>query len=400
MDSTLQSPRTCFDFCAQQDDRNPDSVAIFVTPPREIGLPAREYYNNTKSVADYTAVLEQVLRGFRGDESFSLEGNLARDIVTFETRLANATPDTQTQEDVTKSYNPRTIDEVHSLLPEISFANIIVTLGPENFTTNRLIVGSPSYLKELSTILKETSTETVQWFLKWKAIQSYASSIEDPRITPLVEFNNKLQGKDPKAREDRWRKCISVVDNELPWILSRFYVLEAFSEEAKKLGDQIVSDIKERFVFTLDQTQWMSPEVRKLGIEKVGNIIQKIGYPTKSPNVMDPANLRQYYAGLELSSKTFFENQVSIAKFDLHKEWSKLGKPADRDEWGMSASTVNAYYNPPGNEIVFPAGIMQVPVFYGPSAPLYLSYGAFGAVSGHELSHGKFKTNRVGCQAC
>ncbi|KAL2008312.1 hypothetical protein VTN00DRAFT_8294 [Thermoascus crustaceus] len=381
-------------FSISQDDRNPDSVAIFVAPPREIGLPAREYYNNTKNVADYTAVLEKVLGGFRGESSSSLEGNLAHDIVAFETKLANATPDTQTQEDVTKSYNPRTIDEVHSLLPEISFSDIIATLGPENFTTNRLIVGSPSYLKELSTILKVTSTETVQWFLKWKAIQGYASSIEDRRITPLVEFNNQLQGKDPKAREDRWRKCISVVDNELPWILSRFYVLEAFSEEAKKLGDQIVSDIKERFVFTLDQTQWMSPEVRKLGIEKVGNIIQKIGYPTKSPNVMDPANLKQYYAGLELSNKTFFENQVSIAKFDLHREWSKLGKPADRDEWGMSAPTVNAYYNPPGNEIVFPAGIMQVPVFYGPSAPLYLSYGAFGAVSGHELSHAFDSTGR------
>lgn len=380
------------------DDRNPDSVTIFVTPPREIGLPAREYYNNTNTVADYTAVVQQVLGSFRGsasqdESSSSLESSeylrLANDIVTFETRLANATPDTQTQEDVTKYYNPRSIDEVHSLLPDISFTDIITTLGPKDFTTDRLIVGSPSYMKELSTILKETPTETVQWFLKWKVIQGYASTVEDPKITPLLEFSNRLQGKDPKARGERWRKCVTVVDSGLPWILSRFYVLEAFSEEAKKLGDQVVSDIKERFVFTLDQTQWMSPEVRKLGIEKVGNIIQKIGYPTKSPNVMDPADLKQYYSGLEVSNKTFFENQLAIAKFDLHREWSKLGKPTDRDEWGMTAPTVNAYYNPPGNEIVFPAGIMQVPVFYGPSAPLYLTYGAFGAVSGHELSHGK-----------
>lgn len=336
-------------------------------------------------MAEYTQVVEKVLADFVSAES----AHSLSDVVEFEKKLADATPDTASQDDVTKYYNPLSIEDTQSLLPQISFSEIISTLAPSDFKTDRLIVGSPPYMKSLSKILNDTPRETVQLFFKWKIIQAYADDIEDPKIKPLREMNNKLAGKEPQATQDRWRKCIDVLDEDLGWILSRFYVLSAFSEESKKLGDQIVSDIKERFTFTLHQTNWMSPEVRKLGIQKVGNIVQKIGYPTQSPNVMDPKDIEKFYADLKISNETLFENSLAVAKFDLHQQWSKLGKPTDRNEWGMTAPTVNAYYNPPGNEIVFPAGIMQPPAFYGPAAPLYLAYGAFGAVSGHELSHGK-----------
>ncbi|KAG2413971.1 hypothetical protein HFD88_003162 [Aspergillus terreus] len=372
------------------DDRAPDTIAIFVNPLREIGLPAREYYNDTKAVTEYTTILEEVLGQFVSSEA----KHKLSDVVAFEGKLADVTPDTQSQEDVTKSYNPHSIEETRTMLPQISIPDILSALAPSDFKTDRLILGSPSYMKSLSTILNETSRDTIQLFFKWKIVQAYSDYVEDAKIQPLREFNNKMAGKDPKATEERWRKCIRSLDSDLGWILSRFYVLDAFSEESKKLGDKIVSDIKERFVYTLGETKWMSAEVRDLGIKKVGNIVQKIGYPTKSPNVMDPGDVENYYKDLDISSDSFFDNALAAAKFEVHREWSKLGKPTNRDEWDMTASTVNAYYNPPGNEIVFPAGIMQPPTFYGPSAPLYLAYGAFGAVSGHELSHAFDSTGR------
>lgn len=361
---------------------------IFLTPPRKIGLPAREYYNDTQTVSDYTAVVETVLGEFVGSKKGK---QFSKDVVAFESALADVTPTTQVQEDVTQYYNPRSIEKTESLLPQILISDIIKDLAPSDYETNRIIVGSPSYMKSLSKILADTSRETIQFFFKWKIIQAYSEHVESAEIEPLREFNNVIAGKDPQAKMDRWRKCITTVDEDLGWILSRFYILDAFPEESKKLGDQIVSDIKERFVFTLDQTNWMSSEVRKLGIQKVSNIVQKIGYPTKSPNVMDPADVEKYYQSLSISNDTYFENGLAVSRFVVEKEWSELGKPTNRDQWGMTAPTVNAYYNPPGNEIVFPAGIMQPPVFYGKGAPLYLSYGAFGAVSGHELSHGKFR---------
>jgi endothelin-converting enzyme len=356
----------------------------------------REYYNNSQTISDYTTVILQTLGNFNS-HNVQMESHkpssalrLAKNLVLFESKLANATPDTQAQEDVTQYYNPKSIDETQSLLPEVSFSKVISTLGPKDFKTDRLIIGSPSYLQELSEIVKKTPRDVIQSFFKWKVIQFYNSNIEDPKITPLREFDNRLAGKDPQATEERWRKCIRVMDDGIGWSLSRFYVLDSFPEESKKLGDQIVSDIKERFVYVLDQTKWMSGDVRQLGKQKVANIIQKIGYPTKSPNLMDSEDVNNYYRDLNISGQAFFENSVEMAEFAVRREWSQLGQPTNRDEWGMTAPTVNAYYNPPGNEIVFPAGIMQPPTFYGPTAPLYLAYGSFGAISGHELSHGMY----------
>jgi endothelin-converting enzyme len=315
--------------------------------------------------------------------------NLVQNLVEFEMKLAEISPPPEEQEDVTKYYNPRSLGETHSLLPQISFSYIISSMAPKGFSTDRLIIGSPPYMRSLSQILSDTPKDIVQAYMIWKTIQAYVSKVQDPVLKPLERFNNQLQGKDPDATEERWRTCIRVADNGLGWILSRFFVEKAFSPEAKEFGDLIVSDIKDRFKATLKNTEWMSKDVRDKGIEKVKNIVQKIGYPTKSPDIMDPEGLRSYYEPVKITNHTFFENAVRIQQFYAEKEWSALGKPTDRDEWLMTAPTVNAYYNPPGNEIVFPAGIMQSPVFYDPSVPQYLSYGAFGAVSGHELSHGE-----------
>lgn len=173
----------------------------------------------------------------------------------------------------------------------------------------------------------------------------------------------------------------------LAWILSRSFIEAAFSKEAKDLGDQIIYDIKDEFSRKLNHSEWMTEKVRKLAIEKVHLIRQKIGYPTKSPDITSPTALQGYYANVNISKDFFFKNRLSATRAEFARQWTQAGKPVDKDEWGMSASTVNAYYNPPGNEIVFPAGIMQAPVFYDPSIPKYLSYGAFDAVAGHELSH-------------
>jgi endothelin-converting enzyme len=177
------------------------------------------------------------------------------------------------------------------------------------------------------------------------------------------------------------------------WILSRFFVEKAFSAEAKKFGDTIITDIKTEFAKKLEATKWMDKATTKQAINKVHNIIQKIGYPTKSPNIMDPPSLGKYYDSVNVSSETFFQNALAVRKFAVNDEWSAFGKPVDREQWGMTVPTVNAYYNPPGNEIVFPAGIMQFPVF-DVNVPAYMSYGAFGSVAGHELSHAFDSTGR------
>ncbi|KAL6715232.1 hypothetical protein ACLMJK_007496 [Lecanora helva] len=398
------------DFSIGPDDKDPDVVVPFLTALRQPGLPSKEYYRDTKLVTRYNQVIGQVLeallkeaKGHRTipgtwENSFSTNNaDLVECIVQLESKLAIATPNTEDAEDVTKYYNPLSPEEVESLLPQIPITNLFADLAPHGYKPEKFIVGSPAYLNTLSSLLTNTSVEVLQAYFVWKTVQAYAYHIEDDAMTPLVRFNNELQGKDPEATEERWRTCIKFTDRGLGWILSNFFIEKAFSSKAKQFGDQIVSDIKMQFVDKLNNADWMSEDVRRLGIEKVHNsfqIVQKIGYPTKSPDIRNSSAVAEYYKSLNITKKAFFNNSISIAEFETRREWSALGKPTNRDEWDMTADTVNAYYNPAGNEIVFPAGIMQSPVFYDPSVPQYLSYGAFGSVSGHELSHAFDSTGR------
>lgn len=234
--------------------------------------------------------------------------------------------------------------------------------------------------------------------------------MESDDLLPYKRFAKELAGQDPDSKPDRWRTCIGHVDDGLGWILSRFFVEKAFSAKAKVFGDQIVSDIKDQFAEKLKKTEWMDDSVKELAVHKVYNIVQKIGYPTKaswpaflpyssytnlsqSPDIMDPPTLQKYYDTVTVNGSSYFGNALSMSRHDVREMWETLGKPVDRARWDMTVPTVNAYYNPPGNEIVFPAGIMQFPVF-DVNVPPYLSYGAFGSVAGHELSHAFDSTGR------
>lgn len=284
-------------------------------------------------------------------------------------------------------------DEAASLAPEVGLDSLIRDLAPSDYEVKRVIVTSPSYLKALSAVVSDAGTDVLRTYFAWRTVQSFASSVEADELKPYKRFSNELSGKDPDSAPERWRRCVGHVDAGLGWLLSRFFVEKAFSADAKDFGDTIIKDIKTEFVKKLKATEWMDEMTTDRAINKVHNIIQKIGYPTSSPDITDAKELRDYYKDVNVSSSDFFGNVLSARAFDTARDWAALGKPVDRNEWGMSVPTVNAYYNPPGNEIVFPAGIMQFPVF-DVEAPAYLSYGAFGSVAGHELSHAFDSTGR------
>ncbi|KAK1673389.1 peptidase family M13 [Colletotrichum godetiae] len=371
------------------DDRDPDTVVVSVAPPYNLGLPSKERYEDEKLVEKYRGVAVEVLGNLYPDGN---KDNFAK-VVDLEKLLAAASPPTEELEDVTKTYNPMLIDEASALAPEIELTALIHDLVPEGFVVERVIVMSPKYMTELSTILSGTDNEVIQNYFVWKAIQSLGSYVDADALKPYKHFKNELAGKDPESAPERWRTCVGHVDDGLGWILSRFFVEKAFSAEAKKFGDTIITDIKTEFTKKLKAAKWMDKETTTKAMEKVQNIIQKIGYPTKSPDIMDPPSLNDFYNSVDINPDTFFKNALAVRKFAVGYEWSALGKPVDREQWGMTVPTVNAYYNPPGNEIVFPAGIMQFPVF-DVEVPAYMSYGAFGSVAGHELSHAFDSTGR------
>ncbi|KAF2819217.1 zincin [Ophiobolus disseminans] len=364
------------------DARDPDTVIVTLSAPSRFGL-SKQHYENEMLVEKYRAVTIKLLSGFYPDHQNKASFGK---IVDLEKRLAAASPDSEDRRDVTKYYNPMLIEHAAAIAPEIELKALLSGLAPAKNNIKRVVVTAPAYLKQLSNIIAATDKETLQNFFLLNAIKSFSSSIHAEAVKPHRRFRNELAGRDPDSTPKRWRKCVKHVNTGLGWILSRFFVEKASSAEAKQFGDTIIADIKTEFAKKLEAVDWMDDETTERAVEKVHNIISKIGYPTKSPDIMDPSVLETYYQSLNITSDSFFSNVLSTRRFRVDHMWSALGKPVDREQWAMSASNVNAYYSPSGNEIGFPAGIMQFPVF-DVEAPSYISYGGFGSVAGHELSH-------------
>ncbi|KAI0025704.1 endothelin-converting enzyme 1 [Xylariomycetidae sp. FL0641] len=367
------------------DDKNPD-VVIVQAFPGGLSLPSPEYYDDSDTIKQYESMLGEVFGALLPRNSSRLSAShLAKSVVEFEKKIAKITPPPEDQQDVTKYYNIVKASNAGKIAPAIGLDSVVKALSPENYTVDTMLLAFPEFLGNLSNILTQTSKSTIQSYLLWQLINSYSSYVEGPEVEPIDRFFNVLSGKDPETKSERWKTCLNYVDGTVGWILSRFYIEAAFSEDAKNYGDQIVMDIKKQFISKLDGLGWMDDSVKKLATNKVNNIDQKIGYPTTSPDIMNPEALGNYYKGLTIT-KSFFKNSISSNTWSQNKTWSALGKPVDHGEWGMQADIVNAYYNPVGAEIVFPAGIMQFPVF-SIDLPDYVSYGAFASVAGHELSH-------------
>ncbi|CAK7212387.1 hypothetical protein SBRCBS47491_001446 [Sporothrix bragantina] len=375
-----------FSSYVSDDDKDPETQIIGVGPISSFGLPSKLYFEDKDVVAQYLDAMTKVLSAINPSvASIGPADKAAKALVDFEARLSLAAPDKEDMDDVTKTYNLMSVKDTAKLLPHFGLEKSLKHLVPADYTLNVTVTAFPEVLANVSQIVADTPREVVHNFLYWRLIVYYSSAVLGPEIRPWRQFLNVLQGKDANADPERWRTCVSHVGGTLGWILSRFFVEASFSAAAKDFGNQIISDIKTAYLANFDNLAWMDDETRRVAAEKVHNIDQKVGYPSESPNIMDPEDLRKYYAPVSVGS-SYFDNILSSDDFDNKEMWSKLGKPTDMKEWGMIASTVNAYYNPPHNEIVFPAAIMQFPLF-SVDLPSYVSYGAFGAVAGHELSH-------------
>jgi len=211
------------------DDKAPDSNVLQLSAPYSFGLPSKEYYNNTQIVSQYKETIGSVLEALlkeaypnstvlstfrRLDAPTIMNKTLVDDLVAFEASLATAAPNPEDASDVTKYYNPRTLLEAGLMIPQILIADIVTNLT-KGYTPPKVIVGSPDYLKSLSKILKSQDRQTVQAYLIWKVVSAWGSSVEDEALQPLLRFRNRLQGKAPDVKQERWRTCVSTVGSDL-----------------------------------------------------------------------------------------------------------------------------------------------------------------------------------------
>ncbi|AYB33662.1 M13 family metallopeptidase [Chryseolinea soli] len=345
-----------------------------------IGLPERDYYlkDDAKSKETREKYKEYLTKLFTlalvSDTKAKAD---AATVLRLETDLAKATLSKEDSRNPVKQYNPRTVAELTKLTPSINWKAYFHGL---NVHEDTIIVTEPEFMKAYEKIVNTYKIDDIKTYLKAALLRGSSPFLNHDFVDASFEFNTKyLRGTD-KMRP-RWKRVLDVTDSYLGEAMGKLYVDEAFPPEAKKKALEMVENIKLAFADRINSLDWMSDSTKKSALHKLSTFTVKIGYPDKWHD----------YSKLTIEKApekaSYFGNALAASRFQVIEQIEKLGKPVDKTEWQMTPQTVNAYYNPLFNEIVFPAGILQPP-FYDYRADEAVNYGGIGSVIGHEISHG------------
>jgi len=341
-----------------------------------ITLPERSYYFNvdaqTKAIRD--AFVKYISKVFQLTGSSKEDAaKYAANVLKIETEIAKSHSTPVELRDPQKNYNKFVLVDFQKQTPDMDWKAI---LGNLDLKTDTILVGQPKYYQTLNNLLKTQPIEIWKEKLKFDAINGASNALSKGFRDARFEFFGKtLNGQ--QAPTERWKAIVNSTDGNIGELLGQLYVKQHFTEDAKKSMLELVENLQKVYKNRMDKLDWMSPVTKQKAIDKLNAFVKKIGYPDKWKK----------YDDVEISRTTYYANLQSAEKHAYKEMAEKLGKPVDKTEWGMTPPTVNAYYNPPYNEIVFPAGILQFP-FYDFDADDAINYGAIGAVIGHEMTHG------------
>jgi putative endopeptidase len=340
-----------------------------------ISLPDEAYYREEKYADIRTAYVAHVA------QMFSLAGvangaELAAKVMALETRIAGHHWDQVKNRDATLTYNKMTRAEVTALMSSFDW-NLYITDGEiPGVVLDSVIVQQPAFFEGLNSILASFDVDAWKAWMKWHIISGAAPYLSDEVVNENFAFFGKTLSGTPELRE-RWKRAVSMIEGSLGEAVGKVYVQKYFPAEAKARMEALVAHLIEAYRISINELAWMSPDTKVKALEKLGKFRPKIGYPDKWRD----------YSALQTTPDDLYGNVGRVIKFQRDHELSKIGKPVDRDEWHMAPQTVNAYYNPVMNEIVFPAAILQPP-FFGLDHDDAVNYGGIGAVIGHEIGHG------------
>ena len=359
------------------DPGDPARYIVFVMQGG-IGLPDESYYREEQfaEIRDqYRAHIARMLTlaGVAdGDEAERLAG-LAYEL---ERRIAATHWDKVASRDIQKLYNLRSFAQLGEITPELDWSAYLAAMGAPEAAFAEVVAAQPEALAGLSALLVEDELESWKAWLIWALVRGSAALLSQELSRANFEFYGTALTGAPEQR-DRWRRGVSFVEGAMGEAVGRLYVEQYFDEEAKSEMDGLVEHLIEAYRSSIQNLDWMGPETRERALEKLDRFTPKIGYPVKWRD----------YSALAVDAGDLVGNSRRVAEYEFARELGKVGKPIDRDEWFMTPQTVNAYYNPGFNEIVFPAAILQPP-FFDKHADAAANFGAIGAVIGHEIGHG------------
>jgi putative endopeptidase len=342
-----------------------------------LGLPDEAYYREDKHKEILEAYEVHVgkmfaLAGWAKNEA---EGN-AKTVVEFETTLASKHWDNVATRDADKTNNPTKFADLQKLTPTFDWNLWFEGSGIDKQVLEESIVMMPSFFEGLSSVYSEQNLDALKTWMSWNVISSKAAYLSQEFVDERFAFyGTKLTGA--PVNRARWKRAVSLVEGSLGEAVGKIYVEKYYPPEAKAKMDQLVDYLIQAYSESIQELEWMSDETKKKALVKLDKFTPKIGYPTKWKD----------YSSIVIDRNDLVGNVKRVTSWNLDREMKKIGSPIDREEWFMTPQTVNAYYNPGFNEIVFPAAILQPP-FFSLESDDAVNFGAIGAVIGHEIGHG------------
>lgn len=342
-----------------------------------LGMPDRDYYfskdeRSTKIREAYKKYLVTML-GLMGEDNATAEKDAA-DIYKLEESLAAASMTRVEMRDPYKLYNKFNVEALNKLTPNIDWKSLFQNM--KIASEDSCIIAMPKFFTEVSKQLKATPVEVWKKYLKFHTLNDAAPYLASTIDQAHFDFYGKtISGQE--EQKPRWKRVLNVVDGSVGELLGQMYVDKHFKPEAKQRMLELVNNLQETYAERIKRLDWMSDATKQKALAKLNTFMKKIGYPDKWRN----------YDALKIAGNDYFKNIEAASAFEYNYMIGKLGKPVDKTEWQMTPPTVNAYYNPAFNEIVFPAGILQYP-FFDQNADDAVNYGGIGAVIGHEMTHG------------
>ncbi len=364
-----------FGFYVDTDARQSDRYLVHVVQSG-LGLPDESYYREDKHAATLDAYRAHVAKMLTL-AGFDDADDRAATVLRLETAIAGHHWDVVRRRDAELTYNLMSLDEFGSAASGFDLHSWFGGLGTVGDTTfAEVVVGQPSFVTDVSALVAQAPVSDWTTWLSWRLLRTAAPYLSSAFVDENFDFYGRtLTGAE--TNRDRWKRGVGFVENAMGFAVGRLYVAKHFPPEAKARMDELIGNLVEAYRRNISELEWMTPATREKALTKLGKFTPKIGYP---------AHWRDYSA-LTVDRGDLIGNVARAASFEQDREFAKIGAPVDRDEWFMTPQTVNAYYNPGMNEIVFPAAILQPP-FFDPDADDAANYGGIGAVIGHEIGHG------------
>jgi len=376
IDATKRGDNSFYEWGVDGDLKNSKMNAVYLGDA-SLGL-GRDYYQkdspkNTETIEEYKKYVAQVLTEIGYKNSAAVAGQ----IVDFEKKIAKTLLTNEQIRDATLQYNPKTLPELKALVKNVDLPKYLAEVGVK---TDKVIIGELGYYKNLDTFLTEKNIPLIKNYLKFNLVSGSAGYLNQTLDDMRFNFYSKyLQGQQEQRALNK--RALGLINGVVGEAFGKVYVEKYFTPEAKAQMLTYVDYLKKSFAVHINGLTWMSSVTKTKALDKLNKFTVKIAYPDTWKD----------YSKLTLKSEkdggTLYNNLQNVSSWHYQKELEKIGKPVDKTEWGMSPQTVNAYYNPVNNEIVFPAAILQPP-FFNADADAAVNFGGIGAVIGHEMTHG------------